>query len=113
MKEILYKFIYFPFPIFWSLILILLLTKKENLYFYLKIICIGFYITLTPLFSYLIALPLIMGINEYVHDDKIVLVLVPTGGIFKDAQSKWHPSSNTVLRVSQGELLAKQLKRPF
>ncbi len=113
MKEILYKFIYFPFPIFWSLILIIFLIKKENLYFYLKIICIVFYITLTPLFSYFIALPLRIGINEYVHDDKIVLVLVPTGGIFKDAQSKWHPSSNTVLRVSQGELLAKQLKRPL
>jgi len=89
------------------------LVKKENLYFYLKIICITFYITLTPFFSYLLELPLRISVNEYTGNNKIFLVLVPTAGIFKDAQSRWHPSSNTVLRVAQGELLAKQLNKPL
>ena len=113
MKEILFKFFYFPFPIFWSLILIMFLVKKENLYFYLKITCIAFYISLTPLFSYLFETPLRISVNEYTKDNKILLVLVPTAGIFKDVQSRWHPSSNTILRVAQGELLAKQLNKPL
>ena len=113
MKEILFKFFYFPFPIFWSLILIMFLVKKENLYFYLKITCIAFYISLTPLFSYLFEIPLRISVNEYTKDNKILLVLVPTAGIFKDVQSRWHPSSNTILRVAQGEILAKQLNKPL
>ena len=89
------------------------LVKKENLYFYLKITCIAFYISLTPLFSYLFEIPLRISVNEYTKDNKILLVLVPTAGIFKDIQSRWHPSSNTILRVAQGELLAKQLNKPL
>jgi len=111
LKEILFKTIYFPFPILWSLIFILIIVKKENLYFYLRIICIAFYLSLTPFFAYLIELPLRMVVNKYTYADNILLVLVPTAGIFKDAQSKWHPSSNTILRVSQGELLAKELNK--
>ena len=89
------------------------LVKKENLYFYLKITCIAFYISLTPLFSYLFEIPLRISVNEYTKDTKILLVLVPTAGIFKDVQSRWHPSSNTILRVAQGEILAKQLNKPL
>ena len=89
------------------------LVKKENLYFYLKITCIAFYISLTPLFSYLFEIPLRISVNEYTKDKKILLVLVPTAGIFKDVQSRWHPSSNTILRVAQGEILAKQLNKPL
>jgi len=89
------------------------LVKKENLYFYLKITCIAFYISLTPLFSYLFEIPLRITVNEYTKDNKILLVMVPTAGIFKDIQSRWHPSSNTILRVAQGELLAKQLNKPL
>ena len=113
MKDILFKIPYFPLPIFWSLILILIIVKREKLYFYLKIICMVFYLLLTPLFSQMIELPLRTDANRYNKNDNILLVLVPTAGIFKDAQLKWHPSSRSVLRASQGEFFAKNLNKPL
>lgn len=111
MKDILFKMLYFPLPIFWSLILILIIVKREKLYFYLKIICLAFYILLTPLFSQIIEFPLRTDANRYNENDNILLVLVPTAGIFKDAQLKWHPSSKSILRASQGEFFAKKLNK--
>ena len=51
--------------------------------------------------------------KKYEKNDNINIVLVPTAGIFRDMQSKWHPSSNTILRVSNGESIAILLDKPL
>ena len=112
MKDILYNIVYFPLPILWLIIFISIFAKKKNIFFYTKIVGILFYITLTPIFSNFIDYPLRKSFHIYA-DEPILAVLVPTAGIYKDVQSKWHPSSNTVQRVSQGELLAKELDKPL
>ena len=66
-----------------------------------------------PFFSYLLEYPLIKGIHSYSEEDDIFIILVPTAGVYMDSQLNWHPSTNTVLRVSQGELLAKKLDKPL
>ena len=97
----------------WILVLLLIFIKKRNLFFYLRIFCLLIYITLTPIFSYLFELPLTLPLNNFEKGLKYSLVLVPTAGIYKDAQNIWHPSSNTIMRVSRGEILAKELNIPL
>jgi len=53
-----------------------------------------------------------MSNNQYVNNS-FSAVLVPTAGIYKDYNSKWHPSSNSILRVSTGESLAKKYRIPL
>ena len=66
-----------------------------------------------PFFSYLLEYPLIKGIHSYSEQDNIFVVLVPTAGVYMDSQENWHLSTNTILRISQGELLAKKLDKPL
>ena len=66
-----------------------------------------------PFFSSLIEYPLLKSIHNYSEQDDISVVLVPTAGIYKDNKSNWRPSVNTILRVSQGEILAKELNIPL
>ena len=113
MKEVLFKIIYFPLPVFWFLIALLIFCNKDKIFFYIRILCIFFYILLTPIFSTLIEIPLMASWKEYDKNDNIATVLVPTAGIFRDMQSKWHPSSNTILRVSSGESIARLLGKPL
>lgn len=113
MKELLYNIIYFPLPLLWLLFLLLIFVKKDNLYYFLRIICIFIYIVLTPFFAYLIELPLTIYVNNFDINEKYSLVLVPTAGIYKDAQNIWHPTSNTIMRASKGEDLAKELNIPL
>ena len=96
-------------PIFWLLLFTLILAKRKNLYLYLRIACIFIYISLTPIFSILLEFPLVMDINNFEKQEKYSIALVPTAGIYQDFQSKWHPSSKTVQRISMGEKLAKEL----
>jgi uncharacterized SAM-binding protein YcdF (DUF218 family) len=112
LKDALNNIIYFPLPIFWLIIFISVFAKKKNISFYIKILGILFYVTLTPIFASLIDYPLRKNSHTYTGEN-ILAVLVPTAGIYKDIQSKWYPSSNTVQRVAQGELLAKELKKPL
>jgi len=112
-KEIFFNIIYFPLPFLWLLILVLILFKKEKLYFYTKWICIFLYISLTPLFAYILEFPLKSSMKSYSENDNIKLVLVPTAGIYQDSQMKWHLSSNTTLRVSKAEELARLLNKPL
>ena len=100
-------------PIFWLLLFILILAKRKNLYLYLRIACIFIYISLTPIFSTLLEFPLLMNLNNYEKQEKYSLALVPTAGIYQDFQSKWHPSSKTVQRISMGEKLARELNIPL
>ena len=113
MKDILYNIIYYPLPIIWCFIFILIFIKRKNLYYYIKLLFIFFFISLTPFFSTLLEYPLLQGMHNYTKQDNISIVLVPTAGIYKDNKSNWHPSVNTVLRVSQGEKLAKKLDKPL
>ena len=113
MKEFLYNIVFLPLPIFWLLILLLLFKNKINVIKSLKIIIIIFYILLTPIFSFLLEYPLAKGINKYQIGDKVSFVLVPTAGIFIDAKSNWHPSSETLIRVKRAELIAEKLKVPL
>ena len=113
MKELLFNIIYYPLPLLWFLVLLLIFVKKCNLYFYLRIFCFLIYVSLTPFFSYLFELPLRLSVNNFEKGSKYSLVLVPTAGIYKDAQNIWHPSSNTIMRVSRGEILAKELNVPL
>ena len=100
-------------PFFWLILFVLILVKREYLYIYLRIICIFIYISLTPFFSNILELPLLSKTNNFEKFEKYSYVLVPTAGVYKDFQSKWHPSSNTLMRVSQGEKIAKKLNIPL
>lgn len=100
-------------PIFWLLLIVLILSKRENLYFYLRIACIFIYISLTPFFSHLLEFPLLRNASNFEQEKNYSLVLVPTAGIYQDFQSKWHPSSKTIQRISMGEKLAKDLNIPL
>ncbi len=100
-------------PFFWLILFVLILVKREYLYIYLRIICIFIYISLTPFFSNILELPLLSKTNNFEKLEKYSYVLVPTAGVYKDFQSKWHPSSNTLMRVSQGEKIAKKLNIPL
>ena len=72
-----------------------------------------FYFSLTPIFAYLLEYPLIKMSNDQYVNNSFSAVLVPTAGIYKDYNSKWHPSSNSILRVSIGESLAKKYRIPL
>jgi len=113
LKELLYNIIFFPLPILWLLILILIFRNKLNIVLILKTIIIFFYIILTPVFSIILEYPLTKGSKIYYDEAKVSYVLVPTAGIFKDAQSDWHPSSTSILRIKQAELIAEKLKVPL
>ena len=113
MKDLLYNIVYYPLPILWLFLIIFIFVNRTKLSYYLRLMLTIFYITLTPLFLILIEYPLINGGNNYSAGEKIALVLVPTAGIYKDNNGVWHPSVNTILRVSAGELMAKKLKIPL
>ncbi len=100
-------------PLFWLLLVVLIFVKRAYLYIYLRIICIFIYFSLTPFFSNLLELPLLSKTNNFEKLEKYSYVLVPTAGVYKDFQSNWHPSSNTLMRVSQGEKIAKKLNIPL
>ena len=97
-------------PLFWLLLVVLIFVKRAYLYIYLRIICIFIYFSLTPFFSNLLELPLLSKTNNFEKLEKYSYVLVPTAGVYKDFQSNWHPSSNTLMRVSQGEKNSKKIK---
>ena len=100
-------------PFFWLLILILILAKRKNLYIYIRLACVIIYISLTPIFSNLLAFPLLSDLNNYKKGENYDFVLVPTAGIFQDFQSRWHASTKTINRVSQAEKLAIELNIPL
>ena len=112
-KELIYNIFFFPLPIFWLLLFVCFFIKLNNRIFYIKILTVIFFITLTPLFSFLLEYPLLKNSNNKYLNDNFSAVLVPTAGIYKDYNSKWYPSSNTILRVNLGEALAKKYKIPL
>ena len=113
MKDLLNNIIYYPLPILWFIFIILIFVNRTYKYYYLRLLCIIFYFTLTPFFLMLIEYPLINVGKNYSFGEQIALVLVPTAGIYKDNNGIWHPSVNTVLRVSKGESMAQKLKKPL
>ena len=113
MKEIITHIYYFPLPFLWLLIFFILFLKKEKFFLYVKYLTLVFYICLTPIFSFLLAYPLINIIDKHNSNIKYEAVLVPTAGIYQDNNNKWYPSYNSVLRASQGEKLAKKLNIPL
>jgi len=113
LKEIITHVYYFPLPFLWLLIYFILFIKKEGYFLYVKLLTLVFYISLTPIFSFLLEYPLINIKNKYNSNIKYEAVLVPTAGIYKDYNNKWYPSYNSILRVSQGEKLAKKLNIPL
>ena len=113
MKELLYNIFFLPLPILWVLILILIFRNKLNIVLVLKTVVIFFYIILTPIFSIIFEYPLTKGSKIYSDGDKVSYVLVPTAGIYKDAKFDWHPSTTSILRIKQAELIAERLKVPL
>jgi len=113
LKEFITHIYYFPLPFLWLLIFFILFLKKEKFFLYVKYLTLVFYICLTPIFSFLLAYPLINITDKHNSNIKYEAVLVPTAGIYKDNNNKWYPSYNSVLRASQGEKLAKKLNIPL
>jgi len=113
LKEIIYFLFYFPLPILWIFVIALFFVSKEKKIFAFKIVLFLFYFCLTSFFASLLEYPLIRGDNFNYDNERYSAVLVPTAGIYKDVNSTWHPSSNSVLRVKLGEKIAKKYNLPL
>jgi len=61
----------------------------------------------------MITYPLSQGGDIYYKEDNISAVIVLTGGSYKDFNSNWHPSSNSIKRTILGDSIAKELNIPL
>jgi len=112
MKEQLYNFAFFPLPIIW-LMLIIILFKVKNIYFYFKGILIILLLISLPIFIQIFEYPLKLGANKFSENYNITAVVVMTGGIYKDINSKWYPSASTIKRTIIANNIASKINKPL
>ena len=113
MKEYLYNFAFFPLPIIWFMLFIILFKIKKKIYIYFKIIFTILFIISLPIFNELFEFPLNNSSNKYVTGDNISAVIVLTGGVYKDINNKWYPSSTSIQRTVLANNISKELKLPL
>jgi len=92
---------------------IILFKIKKNIYFYFKTIFIVFFIISLPIFIEIFSFPLNKGSSKFSSSENFSAIIVLSGGIYKDINDKWYPSSNSIKRAILGNNLAKKLKIPL
>jgi len=112
MKSYLYNIAFFPIPLIWITLFILIFRLKKNSYLFLKLFFLIFFIISLPIFIQEFSYPLTKGAPIY-KNEKVSSVLVLTAGSFQDSQGNWHPSSNTIRRVVRGDKIARLLNIPL
>ena len=112
MKEYLYNLAFFPLPIIWFM-LIIILFKIKNISAYFKIIFIILFILSLPIVIELIKFPLNLGSSKYSSEDNISAIIVLTGGSYKDINKKWYPSKTSITRTVLANNIAKELNKPL
>ena len=113
MIDILYNVAFFPLPIIWFMLFIIIFNLKDKIYFYFKAIFILLFIISLPITIDIFSFPLSKGSSKFTDDQKFSAIIVLTGGIYKDINGNWHPSSNSMKRTALGNNLSKKLNIPL
>lgn len=113
LKDILYNVAFFPLPIIWFMLFIIIFNLKDKIYFYFKAIFILLFIISMPITADIFSFPLSKGSSKFTDDYNFAAIIVLTGGIYKDINGNWHPSSNSINRAALGSNLSKKLNIPL
>jgi uncharacterized SAM-binding protein YcdF (DUF218 family) len=112
LKEYLYNFAFFPLPIIWFMLIIIIFNIK-NISAYFKAIFIILFLLSLPIIIELIKFPLNIGAAKYSPEDSISAIIVLTGGAYKDINNKWYPSRTSITRTVIANNIAKKLNVPL
>ena len=113
LKDILYNIAFFPLPIIWFMLFIIIFNLKEKIYFYFKAIFVLLFITSLPITIDIFSFPLSKGSSKFIDDHNFAAIIVLTGGIYKDMNGNWYPSSDTIKRAALGSNISKKLNIPL
>ena len=113
LKDILYNIAFFPLPIIWFMLFIIIFNLKEKIYFYFKAIFVVLFITSLPITIDIFSFPLSKGSSKFIDDHNFAAIIVLTGGIYKDMNGNWYPSSDTIKRAALGSNISKKLNIPL
>jgi len=92
---------------------VIIFSFKKNIYFYFKTVFVLLFIVSLPIFIEIFSLPLTKGSDRSLSNKDISAIIVLTGGIYKDVNNNWHPSSSSVARVVLANNLSKELNLPL
>ena len=97
----------------WFMFFVIIFSLKKNIYFYFKTVFVLLFIVSLPIFIEIFSLPLTKGSDRSLSNKDISAIVVLTGGIYKDVNNNWHPSSSSVARVVLANNLSKELNLPL